>query len=71
MVSADAGYVDSGGSVVVRRSMGVLIVVELLGLCKRVSRWPGHAALLRGWWKGHLDLIHPGVVLAAYALACA
>ena len=70
VVPADAGYGDKGGSVVARRTMDVLIAVELVELCQRVSRWPGHVALLRGWWKGHPDLTHPGVVLAAYALAC-
>ena len=47
-VSADAGYGDKGGSVVVWLMMGVLIAMELVGQCQRVSRWPGHAALLRG-----------------------
>ena len=70
MTLADAGYVDCSGSVVARLLTGVLIGVELSGLGKRVSRWPGHAALLCSWWKGHSDLIHPGVVLAACALAC-
>ena len=70
-MSADAGDVDSGESVVARWLTGVLIVVELLGLCKRVSRWPGHAAWLCGWWKGHPEFVHPGVVPAACALACA
>ena len=71
MMAADAGYANCGGSVAARRLTGLLIVVELLGLGERVSRWPGHAALLRGWWKGHSDLTHPGVVLAACASACA
>ena len=67
-LSADAGYGDKGGSAAVRQMMGVLIAVELVGLCQRVSRWPGHAALLRGWLKGHSDLVNLDVVLAAYAL---
>ena len=66
--SAEAGYGDERGLVVVRWLMSVLIAGELGGLCQRVSRWPGHAALPRGWWKGHSDFVNPNVVLAAYAL---
>ena len=66
--SAEAGYGDERGLVVVLWLMGVLIAGELGGLCQRVSRWPGHAALPRGWWKGHSDFVNPNVVLAAYAL---
>ena len=57
--SAEAGYGDERGLVVVRWLMGVLIAGELGGLCQRVSRWPGHAALPRGWWKRAFGLRQP------------
>ena len=57
--SAEAGYGDVRGLVVVRWLMGVLIAGELGGLCQRVSRWPGHAALPRGWWKRAFGLRQP------------
>ena len=48
-----------GGSVVARLQMGGLIVEALAGRCQCVSRWPGHAALPRGWWKRAFGLRQP------------
>jgi len=66
--SANAVDGGEGGSVVARLQMGGLIVEELAGRCQCVSRWPGHTAAFYCWRKGHPDLVHPDVVLAAFAL---
>ena len=66
-----ANTVDEGegGPVVTRLQRGGLIVGELAERCKCVSRWPEHTAALCCWRKGHPDLVHPDVVLAASALS--
>ena len=66
--SANAVDGGEGGSVVARLQMGGLIVEELAGRCQCVSRWPEYTAASYCWRKGHPDLVHPDVVLAAFAL---